>query len=206
MLKYLHISLAALCLMAIPLTNAQAQDFDGDNDIRMDSDNDFDIRPYAGIGIGAFGLELKDNAGLAIKKTTFGGFGKFGVDIGDYLGAEVRIGSSSSGTQGNVKLSDSYFISYLAKFQFPASIDFKPYALIGATTAKFQKTTAGVQSSKSKTGFSYGFGAEYYLQDNFSLGGEWVQYWSNVKLGTMGTSTGNKAKLWSATTTLAYHF
>jgi len=206
MFKYLHITLATLCLLAIPLANAQAQDFDGDSDLRIDSDNDFDIRPYAGVGIGAFGLELKDNTGLSMKKTVFGGYGKFGADIGDYLGAELRIGSSSSGTKGNVKLSDSYFISYLAKFQFPVTVDFKPYAMLGGTTAKFKKTVGGVESSKSKTGFSYGFGADYYIQDNLSLGGEWMQYWSNVKLGTLGTTTGNKAKLWSATATMSYHF
>jgi len=206
MRKYLHITLASLCLTALPLACAQAQDFDGDNDIRIDSDNDFDIRPYAGFGIGAFGLELKDNTGFNMKKTVFGGFGKFGADIGDYLGAEIRIGSTGSATTGNIKLSDSYFISYLAKIQFPVTVDFKPYALIGGTTAKFKKTTTGVESSKSKSGFSYGFGAEYYLQDSLSLGGEWIQYWTNVNLGTMGGTTGNKAKLWSATGTVAYHF
>jgi len=205
MRKYLHITMAALCLSALPFVNAQAQDFDGDNDIRIDADHDFDIRPYAGLATGAFGLELKDSTGFSQKNTVFGGYAKVGADIGDYLGAELRFGSSSSGTTGNVKLSDSYFISYLAKLQFPATIDFRPYAMIGGTTAKFKKKVAGVEKSKSKTGFSYGFGAEYYLQDNLSLGGEWMQYWTNVKMGSvMGPNS--KAKLWSATITAAYHF
>ena len=56
-----------------------------------------DIKPYTGIGIGAFGLEFSENAG-SINKTVFGGYGKVGVDIGDYLGAELRIGSTASGS------------------------------------------------------------------------------------------------------------
>jgi len=197
--------MAALCLLALPFTNAQAQDFDGDNDIRIDADHDFDIRPYAGVGIGALGLELKDSTGFRQKNTVLGGFAKVGTDIGDYLGAELRFGSSASGTTGKVKLSDSYFVSYLAKVQFPVTVDFKPYAMLGGTTAKFKKTTAGVEKSNSKTGFSYGFGADFYWQDQLSLSGEWMQYWTNVKLGAaMGSNS--KAKLWSATASIAYHF
>jgi len=200
MRKYLNITLALLGLITVPLASLHAQDFDGDNDLRMDTDNDFDIHPYAGAGIGAFGLELK-GATINQKNTTFGGYGKLGLDIGDYLGAELRFGSTSSGTTGNVKLSDSYFISYLAKFQFPVTLDFRPYAMVGGTTAKFKVTDAGVETSNTKTELSYGFGAEYYVQDSLSVGGEWMQYWTNVNL------TGNReAKIWGAVATVDYHF
>ena len=205
MRKYLHITMAVLCLTALPFSVAQAEDLDGDQDIRMDSDADFDVRPYAAVGIGAFGLELKDSTGFSQKNTVFGGYAKVGADIGDYLGAELRLGIPGSGTTGNVKLSSNSMLSYLAKVQFPMTADFRPYALLGATTAKFKKSVAGVEQSKSKTGFSYGVGVQYYLQDNISLGGEWIQYWNNVKLGTaMGPNS--KAKLWSATASVDYHF
>jgi len=157
-----------------------------------------------GVGIGGFGLELKNDTSSQ-KNTVFGGYGKAGIDIGDYLGADLRFGSTSSGTAGNTKLSESYFISYMAKLQYQGASDFNIYTLLGGTTAKFKRTVAGVESSKSKTGFSYGFGAEYYLQDNLSLGGEWMQYWTNVKLGT-AFGTNAKAKMWGATGTLTYHF
>ena len=205
MRKYLHITIAALCLAALPLANAQAQDMDGDNDIRVDSDGAFDFRPYAGIAAGAFGLELKDSTGYSQKSTVFGGYAKLGADIGDNLGAELRIGSSSSGTKGTTKLSDSYFISYLAKLQMPLAPDFKAYALLGGTTAKFKKTKAGVENSQSKTGFSYGFGGDFNLDDQLAVGAEWVQYWTNVKLGT-ALGPNNKAKLWGITGSIAYHF
>jgi len=204
MRKYLYMSMAALSLAVLPVAGVQAQDFDGDNDVRLDTDNDLDFRPYMGGGFGAFGLELKSTT-INQKNTVFGGFGKVGLDIGDYLGAELRFGSTSSGTTGNIKLSDSYFISYLGKLQFPVTVDFKPYAMLGGTTAKFKMTNAGVESSKTKTGFSYGFGADYYLQDTLSVGGEWMQYWTNVKLGT-AFGTASEAKIWGAAATVAYHF
>jgi len=204
MRKYIYAALAALSLAVIPVSSAMAQDMDGDNDVRMDTDNDFDIRPYVGAGIGAFGLELKNTAGSQ-KNTVFGGYAKAGVDIGDYLGAELRLGTTGSGTTGTTKLSESYFISYLAKVQYPASSDLNVYAMLGGTTANFKRTVSGVESSKSKTGFSYGFGAEYYLQDTLSIGGEWMQYWTNVKLGT-AFGTDAKAKMWGAVGTVAYHF
>ncbi|MDQ6960869.1 MAG: hypothetical protein Q9M27_07515 [Mariprofundaceae bacterium] len=54
MRKHLYMVMAALSLASLPVAGVQAQDLDGDNDIRLDTDNDFDFRPYAGGGFGAF--------------------------------------------------------------------------------------------------------------------------------------------------------
>jgi len=195
MRKYLHLTLAVLCLAVIPATVVQAQDLYGNT--RSGTGGDFEIKPYAGIGIGAFGLEYKDpDAAISQKSTVFGGYAKFGADIGDYLGIEVRVGTTSSGTQSyptgtaeipvpfDMKMSSDYFISYLAKFQYPVTVDFKPYVMLGGTTAKIKGTVSvpliGYSSSQSvtKTGFTYGFGANYYVAENLSIGGEWMQYWT----------------------------
>ncbi|GMR00180.1 MAG: hypothetical protein BMS9Abin18_1016 [Zetaproteobacteria bacterium] len=207
MQKYLHITLAVLCLAMIPATFVQAQDYYGN--ARSNTGSNFDIRPYAGIGFGAFGLELK-TPGVGQKNTVFGGFGKFGVDIGDYLGVELRGGATTSGTTtypgGTIKLSDSYFISYLAKVQSWESAGMKLYALVGATTAKIKATPTatglGIASvSTTKTGVSYGVGINYHVQDSLTVGGEWMQYWTNVNVGT-----NTDAKMWGAVVTAAYHF
>ena len=43
------------------------------------------------------------------------------------------------------------------------------------------------------------------VQDQWSAGLEWMQYWTNVKLGTtFGTNA--KAKMWGAVASVAYHF
>jgi len=167
-----------------------------------------DVKPYVGVGIGAFGLEIKDT-GVNIKNTVFGGYGKVGANIGDYLGVELRIGSTASGSKVSPidptvipKVKADYFLSYLGKLQFPVTPDFKIYALLGGTTAKLKLTNnIGFNANPTKTGFTYGFGAEYYLQDKLSVGGEWMQYWTNVTVGT-----NLEAKVWGATATVAYHF
>ncbi len=202
MRKYLQITLAILCLAVIPATAAQAYDID--------------IRPYAGNGFGAFGLELK-GPGFSQKSTVFGGFEKLGVDIGDYLGTELRIGATSIGTQSNpagtlgvpvpfdTKLSSNYFLSYLVKIQSRESAGMRVYALVGATTARLKGAlpVAGlsVSTSRTKTGFSYGFGINYHVQDSLTVGGEWMQYWTNVNV-----DPNVDAKMWGATANAAYHF
>jgi len=207
--KSLYLSIAILSLATmVHVSTVQAQDFDGDNDIKVDTDNDFDIRPYVGLGIGTIGLERSD---ANINKNVFGGYGKLGIDIGDYLGAELRLGSSGSAnsTINGIpeKMKASYLSSYLAKLQYPVTPDFKAYMLLGATTGRLKTTNLNnnISQNKTKTGLSYGVGVEYYLQDNLSVGGEWMQYWSNVKLGNNFGSNA-KAKIWGAVATINYHF
>jgi len=175
-----------------------------------------DFKPYAGIGLGAFGLE-ESEPGFSQKSTVFGGYLKMGADFNDYFGAELRFGLTGTGSQTNAagtlgvplpfttKLQAKSIISYLAKPQYPLTPDFRVYGLIGGTTAKLEATASvlGFSSSVSatKTGFSYGAGGELSLDNHLSIGAEWVQYWKDV---TVGPSV--KARLWSAVGTLNYAF
>ena len=74
MKKQICLAVALLLLSIAPATVAHA--------------NDMDIRPYMGVGMGAFGIEYSDSA-ISQRKTTFGGFVKGGADIGDYFGLEI---------------------------------------------------------------------------------------------------------------------
>jgi len=175
-----------------------------------------DFKPYAGFGVGAFGVEEKV-PGLSQKSTTFGGYGKFGVDFSDYLGAELRIGATANGSKTypagtlaaanptfDLTLTSDYFISYLGKIQLPVAEDFRVFALLGATTAKIKATSAVTSTavnSATKTGFSYGVGGEYFFNDNMSVGGEWVQYLTDVNLSPVAT-----ARLWGASGTFNFYF
>jgi len=199
MQKHIYTSALILAMAIFPAMSAQAQDMDGDSS----------IHPYAGMGLGAFGLEYNDTS-TSVKKTAFGGYGKLGADIGDYFGAEVRIGATGSVSQTvpatTITLQVPTFFSYFGKLQFPVTSDFKVYALAGATTAQFKGTnTAGFNRTETKTGFSYGAGVDYSLQDTISAGVEWVQYWNDVDLpSTWGTNA--KAKIWGIVLTGEYHF
>jgi len=198
-------TIAALAALLVTTSAANAQD----------------MKPYIGVGMGVFGLEVKDSTpGFALtqKNNVFGGFFKAGVDINEYIGAELRVGTTANGktsyptgTLGatvpfDITLQNDYFFSYLGKLQFPASQDFKLYALIGATTAKFtpQVSALGLTftgNSVTKTGFSYGVGGEFNVNDQMSIGAEWVQYWTDVAL-----DPNSKGRLWGAAGTLNYHF
>lgn len=198
-------TLVAAAMMMVASAGAQAQD----------------IKTYAGLGIGAFGLEYKDSV-ISQRKTTFGGYGKYGVELNDYVALELRVGATSFGKKsypagtlgasaGTFKTSADYFISYLARFQTPVADDFNVYALAGGTTAKFNvsNSATALSATKVKSGFSYGFGGDYVLGNQFSVGAEWVQYWTNVKLGSTfapSPGTSSQVKLWGAVGTLNYAF
>jgi len=199
MYKYLYIIAALLGITILPMVNAQAADNNG-------------FKPYAGVGIGMFGLEFKNNSGVSnFNQTVFGGYGKAGADIGDYLGVELRLGATAKGTQklpgATATFTANYLLSYLLKAQYPVSPEFKLYALFGGTTAQLKSTdSTGFNDKPSKTGLSYGVGAEYRVQDSLSVGAEWVQYWTNVNLPVSKYGAGAKFKIWGAVGTLAYHF
>ena len=201
--------IALLVLSMTPLTVAHA--------------DDMDVRPYMGVGVGAFGLEYRDS-NINQKNTGFGGFVKGGADIGDYFGLELRLGTTSkvgtdyvAGTLGTAagkfETSAGYFLSYLGKLQIPASAELRPYALIGGTTASFKSTnsSSGLSSSKAKTGLSFGFGLDYNLGNQFSVNAEWMQYWTDVKLGSGYAAaptgaTNSKARIWGIVAAVDYHF
>jgi len=183
-----------------------------------------DIKPYAGIGVGMFGLELKA-PGVNQKNSVLGGYAKFGADFNDYIGAELRIGTTGTGTSSypigtpvtispgltipspipfSFSMKADYFISYLAKPQIKVADDFRVYGLLGGTTARVTGdfSVAGIPGvSGTMLGFSYGAGAEYKLADRLNVGAEWVQYWTDVKTGTTST-----ARIWGIVGSLRYSF
>jgi len=206
MKKQIYLAAAFLVASIVPLTAAQA--------------NEWDMRPYMGVGLGAFGVEYKDSR-VSQTDTGFGGFIKGGADFGDYFGLEMRVGTASNGSKsyaagtlgasaGTLKGSTDYFVSYLGKVQMPVSNELRPYALLGGTTAVFKtaNSVSGWSEKVAKSGISYGVGLDYNLGNQLSANVEWVQYWSDVKLGstTAGPGTSPKARIWGLVAGLDYRF
>ncbi|MDX8405328.1 MAG: porin family protein [Mariprofundus sp.] len=170
-----------------------------------------EVTVYTGVGMGAFGLEYADPT-MKIKSTVAGGYVKLGVNLDDYVGFEVRLGTTGNGSKTpgatTVKQSMSRFVSYLAKLQLPLTDDFRLYMMLGGTSGtykqKYSPSLPGIGASQSltKSGFSYGVGGELNLGDHLSVGTEWMQYWTNVKFNAVGS----KMKLWGGTGTLNYNF
>jgi len=160
-----------------------------------------EFKPYVGGGLGLFVLDFTGSGVTGISnKDVFGGFGIFGMDYGDFIGGELRVGSAANTSfdvgSVNETLSIDYFFSYLAKLQLPVSDDFRFYTLIGGTSAKssLKINTPGVvfaatnttDISDTSTSFTVGAGLDFKIQDQFSIGAEWVRYGSDVD-GFAGT-------------------
>ncbi|HKI62971.1 MAG TPA: porin family protein [Mariprofundaceae bacterium] len=169
-----------------------------------------DVSYYAGLGLGTLNTEYKAT-GVDQTKTTFGGYIKAGADFNEYFAAELRLGMSgkNSKTIGGVSrtFSSPYFVSYLAKGKYPVTSDLDVFMLAGATTARIKGTSGTASQTVTKTGLSLGAGADYKLDNNVSVGAEWVQYMFpvNVAAGSV-FGTNAKARMWGATVNTTYHF
>lgn len=135
-----------------------------------------DIKPYAGFSVGSFDFNV--NAyGLSDSGSGVGYFGMLGADFNKYLGAELRIGTATLAPVFGLNYSLPAFFSLLGKVQVPVADGFRLYALAGFTSADLW-TSGGF--SNTETGLSFGAGASYSLDDQYSVRAEWVRYWNDV--------------------------
>lgn len=174
-----------------------------------------DMNTYLGVGLGAFGLEYKE-PGLKQKNNVFGGLLLGGVDFNNYLGVQLRLGTTDKGKGGfaagtlglpvtftRAQRAD-FFASYLARLRYPVSPDMRLYALLGATTAKVSVSFAPAVATftpVTRTGVSFGAGFDADINDHWIGGLEWVQYWTGVKLGA-----NRKMNIWGAVASVTVHF
>lgn len=167
-----------------------------------------EIKPYVGVGVGLFETDL----GFGLKsKSAVGYYIHGGADFNDYIGAQLRIGSVSSKTINAAtaaKFKTNFFVSELAKFQYPVTSDAKVFALLGATTYKGSisgPTTSN--SSTTKTTFSYGAGFSYTVEDTIDIGFEYMAYSPKTKATqTGGVVTTTDIKLTSIAINGSYKF
>jgi len=165
-----------------------------------------EVKVYAALEAGAYTMKYAETGSAGSLSTTKSilpaGILRVGFDY-DYFGGEIRIGvmqgfnaafpagTLGSATPFNLSLRASPFVSYLGKLQYPVTKAFNVYALLGGTAAKFstnQSVTGVLNSNATKTGFTYGLGAEYKPRPQFAIGLEWIQYWKDVTVAMTGNS------------------
>ncbi len=177
--------LAAAMLMVVP-GPARAADMDGVSNLG--------INPYIGLGLGVYDMKFSQT-GFSQSNNVFGGFAKLGADFNDYLGAQLRVGLTEPGkttyTGRTVQLRTDYLFSYLVKLQIPATSEFHIYGLVGGTTGKANisdssAAIAPASANKTATGFSFGGGLDYRVDDFMHVGLEYMRYWSGVKVNKTG--------------------
>ena len=148
------------------------------------------LEPYVGLGLGAYTLGIDDTAGSNTDEA-FGAYLSAGVDIAKYLGAEVRIGTTTSEASFPPAILSEYrakyIISYLGKLQLPFDNGLRFYAIGGGTTTVVY---FGSPYSKRRTltGVSFGGGIDYrfsglLFSDQYRIGVEAVRYMHNVGIG-----------------------
>lgn len=135
-----------------------------------------EMYPYVGVGVGSYSFDV-NVLGLPDSGSAIGGYLTLGADFGEYIGAELRIGTTGDADLFATTYSLDYFFSYLAKIQFPVSPELRIYGIIGGTSANVT-TTAGLDETGNS--LSYGIGLDYRVSERSLFGVEWVRYWDQV--------------------------
>ena len=144
----------------------------------------FSFHPYLGVGVGVFNLD----AGFGSANAA-GFFVDGGADFNQYLGAELRLGTTDKASVSVVGIptdnSIDYFFSYFAKPRFPVNDQLDVYALLGGTILKTKFSSLGGSVTNTSTDFSYGAGIQYKATDQLKVGAEWVRYAKDANVNSL---------------------
>jgi len=150
-----------------------------------------EFQPYVGGGLGHVLMNIEvDGVRSDRPDSTFGGYASIGFDYGEYVGGELRIGTTGTASFAvggiNFDTSVDWFLSYLAKLQFPVSEQFKIFTMAGGTTTSVTTTitTPGLlfintgtnNISQTMTNGSFGAGADFQTGDQWEVGIEVMLY------------------------------
>jgi len=134
-------------------------------------------------------------------------YGRFGAQISDVVGAEMRAGfglsddtmsASYEDIDAKLELELDRFIGAYVTLTAPVAGNVKPYVVFGYTDVKLSidvsLTGFGSGSvSESDSSVSYGLGADIKLSDTVSLNGEYMSYYDDEETTITGLSIGAKA-------------
>ena len=136
-----------------------------------------------GAGIGFIDLGLTDSA------TLFYGIAEKEVDVklGKTTNAvQLRVGTSTEAKSGSiVTTSLDYLISGLFKSTLKLEDRISAYGLAGFSYASITSAVTvpffgSVSTSATDSSFSYGFGVDYEVDKDLTIGAEYTAYWSNA--------------------------
>ena len=113
-----------------------------------------DIKPYVGLGIGYFFLDVGGPIGST---KVSGGFAQIGLDFMQNFGAELRLGvTDNSSMEFGVKFGMDNFFSYLLKAQIEMLEVFRIYVLGGGSTTKVSVYRLGMEFEETKSSGTFG--------------------------------------------------
>ncbi|PIP03095.1 MAG: hypothetical protein COW18_04590 [Zetaproteobacteria bacterium CG12_big_fil_rev_8_21_14_0_65_54_13] len=178
----------------------------------------FMFEPYGAVGLGTLSIK---QSGFVTGTPTFTKMGKafhtygyvaVGAKLHQYFALEMRLGATAddanNATTNTTKATADYVWSVLAKPQAYMTDSASVYGLLGVTTARIagpgvgSPTAISTVGTKASTGFSYGIGAEYAVNEHISGGLEFIRYMKT----DANPPTPNKLTLDSYTVNVKYSF
>jgi len=145
---------------------------------------------YAGASYLDGTLELMDSLDADLPTVMIKG----GYNHNEHIALELRGGwgvsrdKDISGSNVNIELDD--FVGGYVVFKMPTNTKIEPYVLAGYTRAEFEAKSNWGSDSEVETDFSYGFGANYNVSENFAVNAEWVTLIDKGDLEFGGPSVG----------------
>ena len=153
-------------------------------------------RPYVGIGVVSAHNRMTDDRHEDAK--IFGGVdfsNNVGVEAGyvNFSNQDRQYSQEATGIPGGVKTSTKGYGAYVAaKYTVPISERFSAYGKLGlAHSQRKWKSDIGYASTDNDNGVYAGLGAQYKLNENISVVGEYENYGK-------GKDSGAPAGVWSA--------
>jgi len=129
-----------------------------------------ELEPVFYVGIGGVASGLSRNCACKtknerLKDMTYGVILKAGMDITDYIGVEARYINASIEND----FSEMVHYGLYLKPQYLLDDDITVYGLLGYGKTTVDYTLGKRTSTLDESGFSYGAGLEYALEDNIGL-------------------------------------
>lgn len=146
---------------------------------------------YLGAGTGYFNY-------TAVGGSSFDLYGlhvRAGAGLNEYLGIEVRGGLSTqdenriSGVPTDINI--KHFGAAYAVAKWPLNEEVTPYALLGLSKTEIRERSLAGSPSVSESSFSYGLGVDYEFEKDLLIGGEYISYHDDNKLGEIDAFTVN---------------
>lgn len=184
----------------------------------MDDENSDPWALYMGVMVGGFGLKVDSITGLSQKNLVPGVLFQIGLHLNRYLSTELRFGSTTTGKTSYSSIKNgaitvtgkpvsvshkvNSFITYLVKPTMPVSDSLGLYVALGGTTAQITVSDSfGTSVSKSKTGFSFGVGGNWYWSDSVRIETDVIDYWNS-----MAFDPTIKSSMWGLTSSINMAF
>ena len=160
-----------------------------------------DSKIYVGFGIGAANL----NSYIYDKESVSEMSVKIGYDFYDYMGLELR---ASTGLSDGDYLGHDYSYGIYIKPQYMVNDVFKIYALLGYAETKITlneevAASKGVSPVTTQSGFSYGVGLDYTIDDTWSV---YAEMMNMVDESTVIQNEQYATKVDTFTIGVGYHF